>query len=387
MNPFVFFTPTRVYFGEYASSGCGDFISELGGKQVLLVSDSFLSKSGMLSSIIDSITSASGHEPVIFTEVPSDSDIDCVNKAAEVARAHSCDSIVAVGGGSVIDTAKVIAICLSFGGELLDYQGLNIIDRKLVPMVAIPTTAGTGSEVSFVAMVKDHSEGKKLMFGSRFLAPDVALLDPSLLLTLPPRLTAATGIDAVTHSIECYVASGTNSVFTDTLCLEALRLLYQYLPVSCVDGADMDARSATLSASCMAGVAFTNGGVGVIHALAHAVGSKYGTHHGMTNGVLLPHGMRFNLEAVAPQYARLSRALGISDEPDDRLCAEKLVASIENLVVKIQLPTTLRELGVPELSESILAELVDLAASDPAIMFNPREATIEDLLDLLQRAY
>jgi alcohol dehydrogenase class IV len=107
----------------------------------------------------------------------------------------------------------------------------------------------------------------------------------------------------------------------------------------------------------------------------------------MTNGVLLPHGMRFNLEAVAPQYARLSRALGISDEPDDRLCAEKLVASIENLVVKIQLPTTLRELGVPELSESILAELVDLAASDPAIMFNPREATNEDLLDLLQRAY
>lgn len=387
MNPFVFFTPTRVYFGEYASTGCGDFISELGGKRVLLVSDAFLVQSGILNPIIESITAATGHEPVLFHDVPSDSDIDCVNKAASLARSSNCDSLVAVGGGSVIDTAKVIAICLTFGGELLDYQGLNLIDRKLVPLVAVPTTAGTGAEVSFVAMVKDHSEGKKLMFGSRFLAPDVALLDPSLLLTLPPRLTAATGIDAVTHGIECYVASGTNSVFTDTMCLEALRLLTCYLPLACADGFNMEARSATLTASCMAGVAFTNGGVGVIHALAHAVGSKFGTHHGMTNAVFLPHGMRFNLEVVAPQYARIARFLGVSMETDDRLCAEALVASIESLVREIQLPVSLHELGVPALNEAILSELVDLAGSDPAIMFNPREASNEDLVELLKRAY
>lgn len=387
MNPFVFFTPTRVYFGEYASSGCGDFISELGGKKVLLVSDAFLARSGMLSAIIESITTSVGVEPVLFTDVPPDSDISCVDKAAAVAREKGCDSIVAVGGGSVIDTAKVISICLAFGGELLDYQGLNIIDRKLLPLVAIPTTAGTGSEVSFVAMVKDHDEGKKLMFGSRFLAPDVALLDPSLILTLPPRLTAATGIDAVTHSIECFVASGTNSVFTDTLCLEAMRLLYESLPVACAEGSDMAARAATLSASCMAGVAFTNGGVGVVHALAHAVGSKFGTHHGMTNGVFLPHGMRFNLPTVAGQYARMCRFLGLSSEVDDVLCAETLVRNVESLVRKIELPTTLRELGVPELTGAILDEVVDLAASDPAIMFNPREASNEDLQELLKRAY
>src|SRR5262249_1692080 len=149
---------------------------------------------------------------------------------AVLAREAGCNCILAVGGGSVLDTAKVVNICLSLGGELLEYQGLNNLTARLRPMIAIPTTAGTGSEVSMVAMVKDNAEGKKLLFGSRFLAPDCAILDPHLIVSLPPKLTAATGLDALTHNIESYTAVISNSIFTDALCIESLRLLFEHLP-------------------------------------------------------------------------------------------------------------------------------------------------------------
>src|SRR5262249_42161279 len=161
-------------------------------------------------------------------------------------------------------------------------------------LIAVPTTAGTGSEVSAVAMVKDHEQGTKLVFGSRFLFPDVAILDPKLLLSLPPKLTAATGLDALTHALESYVASTTNAL-ADGLSLEAMRLIFANLPRATRDGADLEARSATLVGSMMAGLAFTNAGVGIVHAIAHSVGGRYGSHHGITNAVLLPLGMEFNL--------------------------------------------------------------------------------------------
>lgn len=388
MNPFVFHAPTRVYFGENSVSSCGDFVRELGGTRVLLVTDAFLERSGMLAEIIESIAISTGNTPIVFSDVPPDSDISCVNRASEIARTNKCDALVAVGGGSVIDTAKVVNICLVLGGELMDYQGLNIIDKALLPLIAIPTTAGTGADVSFVAMVKDRDEGKKLMFGSRFLAPDVAILDPTLIVSLPSKLTAATGIDAVTHCIECYVAAGTNSVFTDAICLEALRLLFEFLPKATANGSDLEARGATLVASCMAGVAFTNSGVGITHALAHSVGARYETHHGMTNGVFLSHGMRFNLSTSAVQYARIARFLGFTQgESDVNLQAEILINKVEDLVKELKLPRTLRELGIPELSDENLKDLVDQAGSDPAIMFNPREASEDELLQLLKGAY
>ena len=394
MNPFVFHTPTRVYFGENSASSCGDFLRELGGTKVLMVADAFLEKSGALTPLLVSIKESTGCEAILFTDVPSDSDLDCVNRATVIARDHGCNALVAVGGGSVIDTAKVINICLTFGGEILEYQGLNIIERKLLPLIAVPTTAGTGAEVSFVAMVKDHGESKKLMFGSRFLAPDVAILDPLMIVSLPAKLTAATGLDAVTHGIECFVASGTYSVFTDAICLESLRLLFEFLPLATIDGGNLEARSATLVASCMAGVAFTNSGVGITHALAHAVGAKFATHHGMTNAVFLPHGMRFNFETVYPRYARIAQFIGLTNanndlkgEESERALASLLVNKVEELLRSLKLPLTLRELGVPEISDENLAELVDLAAADPAIMFNPREASSDDLTQLLKRAY
>lgn len=389
MNPFVFQSPTRVMFGEYTTAACGDFVLELGGKRALVVADAFLVQSGVLGPLLESLSSQGLLPPVVFSDVPPDSDIACVDRGAAIAREAGCDCIVAIGGGSVIDTAKVIGICLTLGGELLDYQGLNVIDKKLMPLVVVPTTAGTGSEVSFVAMIKDHKEGKKLMFGSSWLAPDVAILDPSLLLSLPPKLTAATGLDAITHGIEAFVAANTNSVATDALCLEALRLLFDNLPRAFKNGDDMEARSATLVASTMAGIAFSNSGVGVIHALAHSVGAMFSTHHGMTNGVFLPYGMEFNLPQVAPQYARIARYLELEGVAglDQTAAAELLIKAVRQLLKTLSLPVRLRDLGIESLSEDDYDELACLAASDPAIMFNPRDCNNDDLIDLMKRAY
>jgi len=387
MNPFVFMSPTKVRFGEDGISSCGDYVQDLGGQKVLIVTDAYISKSGKLQPLLASIKSCIGADPVIFSNVPPDSDVDCVNEGTALARTNGCDLIVAMGGGSVMDTAKVINICLSLGGDLLDHQGINNISKRLLPMIAIPTTAGTGSEVSFAAMVKDNTDHKKLMFASPFLAPDVALLDPLLIVSLPAKLTAATGIDAVTHDIECFVAAGTNSPMTDCLCLESLRMLKEFLAVATADGANMEARSATLVASTMAGMAFTNAGVGIVHALAHSVGAKYGTHHGMTNGVLLPHGMRFNLQTSKAAYARMARYIAVTSEGDDEKAANALVAWVDGLLLQLDMPQTLKELGVPELNCDSMAEIAELASSDPAIMFNPREVTSEDLISILKGAY
>jgi alcohol dehydrogenase class IV len=386
LQPFTFFSPTRIVYGEDIASAVQEFISELGGKKTLIITDANLIKAGILQPIIDSLKSG-GNTPTIFDDVPSDSDVNCVNKAAEVARAANCDSVLAVGGGSVMDTAKVANICLSVGGDMMDHQGINMLNSKLLPMVAIPTTAGTGSEVSLVAMIKDQAEHRKLMFGSKFIAPDVALLDPNMVRTLPPKLTAATGLDALTHDIESLVAMASTSPFSDSLAIESMRLLFEYLPRATKDGGDMEARGATLIASTMAGVAFTNTGVGIVHALAHAIGAKYGTHHGMTNAVFLPYGIEFNSSTSAERYASVARILGISKASDDLGATRELKEAVISLTAQCGLPLRLSDLGVPPFSENDLEELAAMAMTDPAIMFNPTESSEEDMIGIYKRAY
>lgn len=384
MNPFVFHSPTKVTFGEGLASTASEVAKELGGNKTFIISDSVLLKTGILKPILDSFETGSYH---LYTDVPSDSDVETVDNAAEIARQFGADSFLAVGGGSVIDTAKVVNICVSLGGPLLDYQGLNNLSERLKPIICIPTTAGTGSEVSMVAMVKNHREGKKLLFGSRFLAPDAALLDPTLLLSLPPRLTAATGLDAITHAIESFSAVISSSPFTDAMCLEAMKMLFEFLPRATADGADLEARSGTLVASAMAGVAFTNSGVGIVHALAHATGATFGTHHGLANSILLPHCMNFNLDAVANRYALISRYLKFSSSANDNEAALRLIEAVSDISSKVGLPTRLRDTGIPTLNETQLDELAFLASTDPAIMFNPKESSAQDIIGIYERAY
>jgi alcohol dehydrogenase class IV len=387
MNTFVFQSPTKVCFGENSAATAFDVVKDFGGSRPLLLTDKFLVDNNLIDSIIDGLKDGGLTEPFVFCDVPSDSDVDCVNSASNYAKENGCDSIIAVGGGSVMDTAKATNICLSLGGDLLDYQGLNIIEERLRPLVAIPTTAGTGSEVSFVAMIKDRVEHRKLVFGSRFLAPDAAILDPVLLVSLPPKLTAATGLDALTHCLEALVATVTNSAVSDALALEAARLIFDYLPRATKNGEDIEARGRTLVASTMAGIAFSNSGVGIVHALAHATGARFQTHHGITNAVYLPHGMRFNIAYSSELYGKVARALGFSKSLDDNEASEALVAAVEQLLEEVGLPNSLRAIGVPEMKDAELEEWVALVTEDPAIIFNPREATAEDIIAIYKRAY
>lgn len=387
MQPFTFHTPTRITFGLDTASGVGDIVKDLGGKKTFIVTDKILLKAGILDQILPSLKNGDGEtEPVVFDDVPADSDVTAVNNACEAAISAGCDAVVAVGGGSVIDTAKVVDICLTFGGDMSSYQGFNNLPSRMRPLVCIPTTAGTGSEVSMVAVIKDREEGKKLLFGSPFLAPDAAVLDPALLVSLPPRLTAGTGIDALTHCLEAYVAVATVSPMTDSLCLGAMRLLFDNLRSATKSGDDIEARSATLVASTMAGLAFTNAGVGIVHALAHATGGRFGTHHGMTNAVFLRYGMEFNVETVADRYAYAARFLGLSRAADDVQAAKELIDAVSGLIEECGLPSRLAGLGVPEVTEPELEEIANQAITDAAIMFNPREATIEDIMRIYKEA-
>ncbi len=396
---FKFQNPTIINFGLDTASGIADLVAELGGSKALVVTDQGLVDHKIVNPAIQSLEE-SGCKPVVFSDVPPDSDLQCVERAIEYAKREGCDVVIAIGGGSVIDTAKAVNIGLCNEGDLRDFEGINCLTHRLKPMILVPTTAGTGSEVSAVAMIRDKENGKKLLYGSRFLFADIALLDPRLLVSLPPHLTAATGLDAVTHCLESFVSTTANAV-SDSLALEAGILLFANLPRATSCGDDLEARSSTLLASCMAGLAFTNAGVGVVHALAHTIGGKYGTHHGLTNAVLLPFGLRLNMSTTEKLYARFWRHLagsGVSrDMPytslvydpslNDEQAALALVVAVEELLKLCGLPRSLRELGIPELTDEVVMELAEVAMTDPAIMFNPGEVTVENLVDILREAF
>jgi alcohol dehydrogenase class IV len=402
MFPFSFNTPTRITFSENSAATVGDVLTEQGRQRPLVVSDSFLVDSSALAPILTSLSDAGIRETPVFKDVPPDSDVCCVQQAVALARQNGCDSIIAVGGGSVIDTAKAINIGLSLGGDFLEFEGINCLPGRLFPFIAVPTTAGTGSEVSAVAMIKDRQAGKKLLFGSRFLFADDAVLDPTLLVGLPPQLTAATGLDAVTHALESYVAVVSNP-FSESLALQALCLLMTHLPRATRCGDDLEARAGTLVASTMAGMSFSNAGVGIVHALAHSLGAKYSIHHGLANAIFLPHGMAFNMETVQVRYASVWRCLCTEitrcagGDPhlsakfmagsNERESANLLVNAVKDLLNQCALPTRLRDAGVPAFSDADLHDLADMALTDPAIMFNPKEATCEELIDILKEAY
>lgn len=386
MNNFLFNCPTKILFGEHESASIATYAQDLNIKNPLIVTDSLLMENGLLDKILRSLDEDK-IPYTVFTDVPPDSDTDSVNRAASIARGKACDSVISVGGGSVLDTAKVVNIGMSLGTDTLDNQGLNAIENKLAPAIAIPTTAGTGSEVSFVASIKDSKEKRKLIFGSRFLAPDIAILDPVLTKSLPPKLTAATGMDAVTHAIESIACIITNSPFTYSLSIESLRLLFDNLPAATESGDDIEVRSAVLIASTMAGVAFSNSGVGIVHALAHATGALFQTHHGVTNAVFLPHGMRFNKPYIEEIYARVARDLGFANNENNSKAADILIERFEALMESLDIPKNLQSLGVSNMDNSKLDTWTKLVLEDPAIMFNPRYATEEDVVEIYKRAY
>lgn len=379
---FIFRSPTKIIFGPNSVDECGLELEALGCSRALLVTDRDLAESEIIVKVKKSIGKRLGG---MFSDVEPDSGVHIVNKGAEFARSFNADAIVSAGGGSSIDTAKGIQICLKLGGKLEDHAGFNIMGGRGVPHIVIPTTAGTGSEVTYAAVIKDHAQNRKLIFGDNYIIPDIAILDPVLISGMPPKLTAATGMDALCHAVEA-IHSLQREPIADALALHAIRLIVEYLPRSVANGKDIVARGQMLIAANLAGSAFSNAQVGLIHALAHAVGAKFKVPHGVANSILMPHCMKYNLDAVAERYALIAEAMGIREAGlSDEEKALRAIEKIRELAKKIGLPARLRDAGVPE---ERLEECVPDAMSDGSIVYNPKFISDpDDLLKVLKEAW
>ncbi len=380
---FIFMNTTRVVFGPGSSRDVREEVRALGCTRALVVTDSLLaSRTDVPGRIEKTLGDACAG---VFSDVVPDSGVHVVDAGAAFARERGADCIVSVGGGSAIDTAKGIAIVLKEGGSLRDYEGFQVLKRPQTPHVAIPTTAGTGSEVTYVAVIKDHEAHQKLLFGDYNIIPNTALLDPELTVGLPPHLTAATGMDAMSHAVEA-IHSQQNEPIADGLALHAIRLIAEFLPRAVGDGKDLVARGQMLIASNMAGAAFSNAQVGLVHAIAHTVGARFGIHHGLANSIVMPHVVRFNAGEVAATYRPVAGAFGIGTEGlSDEACAEAVATRLSELAARTGLPQTLSSQGVPE---DALPELAEATLADASIIYNGRTVLdAEEVLGVYRAAF
>lgn len=367
---FEFQLRTKVVFRVGAVEESGNELAKQGAKRPMLIIDTVFKDSEFQKKIEASLADAGLELAGVMSDIPVDSDVNIVKKGNETARAAGADSLIAVGGGSVIDTTKGINILLSEGGDLLeDHQGAYMQTRPLKPFLAIPTTAGTGSEVTFAAVIKYHEEHTKLSFVSPFFAPSIAILDPEITVGMPPKLTASTGMDALTHAVEAMHSTGRES-WADALSLLSIKMIDKWLPIAVKDGKDIEARGQMLLAASMAGAAFSNALVGIVHAMAHSAGGVCSVPHGVANAILLPHGMEFNLDVCEDVYAQVALALGVKlNGQTERQLAEAGIARIRELTKACGLPTRLSEVGV---TEAHIEQLAATAMGDGAMVSNPR---------------
>ncbi|MGA3083686.1 MAG: iron-containing alcohol dehydrogenase [Thermodesulfobacteriota bacterium] len=367
---FVYFGTTKIIFGNGSSTQeLESEISALGCSRAIVVTDQGIIKAGLL----DKITSSLGDKCVgVFSDIPQDTGIDVVDRAAKFAKEKGADIVVSVGGGSVIDTAKCMCILLTEGGSLSDFEGIQLLTRPQTPHIVIPTTAGTGSEVTWMAVIFDKSKGQKILIVESFNAPRVAILDPTLTAKLPTLLTASTGMDAFCHAVEA-ISSMQREPIADALGLHAIRLLNKYLPQCVKNGSDLIARGQVQLAATMAGWAFGNAMVGLVHAMAHSIGAVSHVPHGIANGILLPHCMEFNLPNAQDYYAEIAQAMGVYEKGSTtQQAAKAAVKAVFDFTKKIGHPQKLSEFGVKE--ENII-KAADLSMSDGSIVNNARDVT------------
>ena len=310
---FEFSLPTKLVFGMGILENLGETVKPFGKRKAILVTDEILVKTGLVEKVKSGFKATSIKIAATFDQVPPNSTIDAVEKCAALATKKGCDMFIAVGGGSVIDTAKVANLLAVKGGSLQDHMGAYLLgsDETLLPAIVIPTTAGTGSEVTKVAVIADPENDVKLPFAEAQFLPHLAILDPTMTVSMPGKLTAMTGMDALTHAIEAYVDKEWSPA-SDALALHAITLISGNILQACAKPEDLQARGAMQVGSFLAGVAFSHSMVGMVHGIAHALGGVYHIPHGLANALILPEVMAHNLEARIDRYADIALAMGIS---------------------------------------------------------------------------
>lgn len=379
---FTFSAPGVLEFGIGVVENVGPALGSKGFSRALLVSDPGVAAAGILGRVMDSLSGA-GLKFDVFHDVEPNPQTLTVDRALDLYVRARCDIVIGVGGGSPLDVAKGVAILATNGGSMGDYEGMGRVSAAPAPTAAIPTTAGTGSEVTQFVVISDRARRAKMTIGSDLVPPRWVWADPGLTVGMPPALTAATGLDALTHAIESYTNTVVNPV-ADCLALEAVRLTGRNLRLAVEDGSDLEARYGMLLASTMAGLAFTRTRLGIAHALAHPLGAFFDLPHGVVNAVLLPHVMQFNAPACPERMAVVARALdAATDRVSRREAASMAVAAVRRLCADVGIPLGLRELGV---TEEALPDITEQALRSGNVQVNPRPVTPEELVAILRAA-
>ncbi|MCF8011322.1 MAG: iron-containing alcohol dehydrogenase [Clostridiales bacterium] len=376
------FVAPEIIFGLGALSQIGESAQRLGSKKVFVVADRGIMDTGWIEKVLNYLNQAN-LEYHVWHDITSNPKDDEVIKGVKKYLDSGCDAILGVGGGSPIDVSKSVAMLATNEGCIQDFEGVNKITRPLPPMLMIPTTAGSGSEVSQFAIVMDHNRKIKMAIISKSLVPDIAIVDPYLLQTKSSRLTAATGVDALSHAIESYVSLAATPL-TNVQALNAIQLIAGNLRESVTCRTNLEAKSSMAMASLQAGLAFSNAILGVAHAMTHQVDGLLDLHHGETNAVLLPAVMKFNMIACADKYCEIAKAFGENIEGLSKWeGAEKAVEAVSRLVRDISIPQGLSAMG---LKEDMIKRISKNTLNDACIVTNPRDVYEEDIINLFKQA-
>lgn len=381
---FDYFLPTTNYFGRGSVKVVGEKAKLLGGTKVLVVTDGFLSQlsGGPVEHVLE-LLKAEGIESVIYDKVEPNPKDTNVSDGLKIYQEEKCDMIITVGGGSPHDCGKGIGIAATHEGDLYDYAGIDTLENPLPPIIAVNTTAGTASEITRHAVITNTKLKIKYVIVSWRNTPLVSINDPLLMLGKPAALTAATGMDALTHAVESYITLGANPV-TDAAAIQAMKLISNNLRQVVANGQNIEARENMAHASLLAGMAFNNSGLGYVHAMAHQLGGLYDMPHGVANAVLLPHVARYNLISNPKKYADMAGFLGENIEGLSVMeAADKTIEALRRLSSDVGIPSGLKELGVKEEDFEYMAEM---ALKDGNAGTNPISGTKEDIIKIFKEA-
>lgn len=379
---YKFFMPSISLIGADCLKDAGEQVAELGFKKALIVTDKVLGQIGIVKKVTD-VLDNKDIEYAIYDETKPNPTVKNVNDGLALLKEKECDFVISLGGGSAHDCAKGIALLATNGGEIKDYEGVDKSKKPQLPMVGINTTAGTGSEMTLFAIITDEERHIKMALVDKHLTPIIAVNDPMLMLAMPKSLTAATGMDALTHAIEAYVSTSATPI-TDACAEKAIELISNYLVNAVENGQDVEARDMMAYAEYLAGMAFNNASLGYVHAMAHQLGGFYNLPHGVCNAILLPHVQEYNKATSASRLAKIAKIMGgniegLTDEQGADLCIDM----IKSLSQTVGIPEGLGVLGV---KESDFETLATNALNDACSLTNPRKGNLEEVIAIFKKA-
>ncbi|WP_339300939.1 iron-containing alcohol dehydrogenase [Paenibacillus sp. FSL R5-0623] len=381
MATHAYYVPPVNLMGRGCLQEAGQMIEQMGIRKALVVSDRQLITSGVAEQVL-SILRKSGLDYVVYDEVQPNPTCQNVHDGLQVFQDHGCDAIISIGGGSPQDAAKGIGIVATNGGHIREYEGLHQSKHKSVPLVAFNTTAGTSSEVTINYVITDEERKVKMVMVDRNSLVSLSVNDPELMLSKPASLTAATGMDALTHAVEAMVTPGGFTV-TSATAAAAVELIFEYLPRAVRDGSDLEAREHMTYACFLGGIAFNNAGLGYVHAMAHQLGGVYDLPHGVCNAMLLPYVEELNAKHVPGKFRHIAKAIGMDVKGrSDEECSDYVIEAIRQLSKEVGIPEKLSELGVKDPDVELLA---DNAMKDACAPGNPYQPSKDEVMDLFRK--